>query len=228
MTETAIGQVPPKESWSATNTSKDDKGDKLSRQVTNKRNVLTKLLPGYTPPLRLGGPLSTRASTTMFDLHHNALKEETKQTVNGIKAGQEAICFKTGRMLKCMNSSTVSSLGDGWFCFRPTPDSAELQADLALIRNRNYLDPKRFYKSSDVQSEKLKNMVQLGTVVEGAAEFYSARLTKNQKRSNFTEEVLADSSLSCYVQNKFEATQRQKTAESNRKGKRRKTGKTRY
>ena len=231
MTEPAIGQhhieVPPKKSRSATNTSKYGMVEKPSRKDTIKRNVLTKLLPGYTAPLRLGVSPSTCARTTMVDLHQNSLKEETKQTSNGIKAGKEAKCFKTGRMLKCMDSSTVSSLGEGWFGFRPTPDSAELQADLALIRNRNYLDPKRFYKSSDVQSEKHKNMVQLGTVVEGAAEFYSARLTKHQKRRNFTEEVMADKSLSYYVQNKFEATQRQKAAESNRTGKRRKTGITR-
>ena len=112
-------------------------------------------------------------------------------------------------------------MGDGWFGMRPSPMTNEVKNDLALIRNRNYLDPKRFYKSADVQSGKHKNMVQVGTVIEGA--FSSSRLTKKQRRSNLTDEVLADAALSSYAQTKFRNMQREKTAAS-KKSKRKKVG----
>jgi Fcf2 pre-rRNA processing len=171
-------------------------------------------------------------ASTMSDLTKNAMTEEIQQTAarrnNGNNASEEAKCFKTGRMIGCISSSVTSaSLSNGWLGFRPTPTSEEVQADIALLRNRNYLDPKSFYKSSDVQSGKRRSIVQVGTVIEGAAEFYSSRLTKKEKRRNVTDEVLADTSLSGYVQNKYRSMQQQKTA-ANKKAKRRNnTGRSR-
>ena len=82
----------------------------------------------------------------------------------------------------------------------PTPMFNSLKSDLALIRNRNYLDPKKFYKSSDSFEGKT---LQLGTVVEGAHEFYSSRLTRKERRSNFTEEIMADEGVRGYAKRKF-------------------------
>ena len=207
------------------------------QHVANRQDNLSTLIPGYTAPLHLamlhGTKTGSRNATTMSDLTKNAMAEEIQQTAasrgrtNRNNAREEAKCFKTGRMIGCISSSVTSaSLSKGWLGFRPTPTSEEVQADIALLRNRNYLDPKRFYKSSDGQSGKRRSIVQVGTVIEGAAEFYSSRLTKKEKRSNVTDEVLADTSLSGYVQNKSRSMQRQKTAES-KKAKRRKTGRSR-
>ena len=102
--------------------------------------------------------------------------------------------------------------GSGWFGMVPTPMTDELKTDLALIRNRAYLDPKRFYKSADKARD--SNMVQLGTVIEGAAEFYSSRLSKKHRRTNLTEEILADSSVSHYAKNKFKKMQQAKSTEA--------------
>ena len=206
-------------------------------ETINKRNELSKLIPGYTAPLRLtmlpgktpGLCNASSTTTTMSDLHKKAMMEEIQQNNRSNATGRvlEAKCFKTGRMIGSTSSSraSVTALSQGWLGFRPTPNSEEVQADMALLRNRNYLDPKRFYKSSDVG--KHKNMIQVGTVIEGAAEYCSSRLTKKEKRKNITEEILADASLSGYVQNKFRSMQQQKTAEYKKANKRRKTGKVR-
>ena len=92
---------------------------------------------------------------------------------------------------------------------RPAAMTEAVKQDLAVIRNRNCLNPKRFYKAPDKLSK--QSMVQVGTVVEGAAEFYSSRLTMAQRRSNLTDEVLADASVSTYAQTKFRQMQQQKT-----------------
>jgi Fcf2 pre-rRNA processing len=94
--------------------------------------------------------------------------------------------FKRGAKRPSMNHA-----GEGWFGMQATPMTAELERDLLLIRNRNYLDPKRFYKSADKKPSKF---VQAGTVIEGATEFYSSRLAKRQRRGNLVEEIMAESS----------------------------------
>ena len=82
---------------------------------------------------------------------------------------------------------------------------------MALIRNRNYLDPKRFYKSADKQQGG-KAIVQAGTVIEGPTEFYSSRLSKKQRRSNLVDEVMADPESSTWAKQKFKTMQQEKGA----------------
>jgi hypothetical protein len=104
----------------------------------------------------------------------------------------------------------------------PTPMTDELKTDLAVIRNRTYLDPKKFYKSAD----KHHKIVQLGTVIEGAAEYYSARLTKSERRTNFTEEIMADPESADWAKNKFKQMSRDQNNQSKkRKHKKAKKGK---
>lgn len=90
--------------------------------------------------------------------------------------------------------------GSGWFGMTPTPMTDQLKTDLSIIRNRNYLDPKKFYKSADSFDGK---MLQVGTVVEGSAEFYSSRLAKRDRRQNLTEEIMADAGVSGYAKRKY-------------------------
>jgi hypothetical protein len=114
--------------------------------------------------------------------------------------------------------------GSGWFGMAPTPVTDELKTDLAVIRNRNYLDPKRFYKSTDPIKGKV---IQMGTVIEGPTEYFSARLSKKQRRSNLAEEIMADPASADYARNKFKAFQQTKTENARkwkRKGKKGKRG----
>ena len=50
---------------------------------------------------------------------------------------------------------------------------------------RNYLDPKRFYKAPD----KMRAILHVGTVIEGSAEYKSARLTNKQRKQTIVDEV---------------------------------------
>ncbi|CAI7867410.1 unnamed protein product [Closterium sp. NIES-54] len=61
---------------------------------------------------------------------------------------------------------------------------------------RNVLDPKRHYRSAD--SKKLPTHFQIGTVVEGAADFYSSRLTRRERKQSFAAELLHDEDLKKY------------------------------
>lgn len=62
----------------------------------------------------------------------------------------------------------------GWFELPATQITDEVKRDLRLLHLRSALDPKRFYKGFD--QTKFPKYFQLGTVVEGAAEFYSGKV----------------------------------------------------
>jgi hypothetical protein len=188
-------------------------------------NGLTQLIPGYVAPLKLtassldryrpkGGIAELRSQAERTDASTSKFVVETtvgqanamKRSPNGFMPPTYApmySSFKTGT-----KPAPDLSAGKGWFGMMPTPLTDEVKTDLAVIRNRNYLDPKRFYKSADSTKGKV---LQVGTVIEGAAEFHSARLTKKQRRGNLTEEIMADPAASAYTKNKYRSMQQAKT-----------------
>ena len=158
------------------------------------RNELTKLIPEYVAPMELQAP--TKRTTAPKPVP-SSLPPPTWMT-------SKQKDFKTGKV----TTLKTNTAGPGWFHMRPSASTAELQADLHLIRNRNYLDPKHFYKSSD----KFGSFLQRGTVIEGASEFYSSRLTKKQRKETLLQEVLADTETAGWAQQKYKKMQQEKTA----------------
>ena len=99
----------------------------------------------------------------------------------------------------------------------PTPMTQQLKTDLSVTRNRAYLDPKKFYKSSDARDGS-KMMLQSGTVIEGSSEYYSSRLTNRERRGNLTEEVMADDAVANYAKRKYGGIQTARDRPGRRKG----------
>jgi hypothetical protein len=186
-------------------------------------NELTKLIPGYVAPLKLdtssldryrpSAGLSelcrraeqTDASTAGFVVSA-ADTRAMKKTSNGFMPTTYAALYSSFK--QGTKRAPDNSAGKGWFNMVPTPLTEDIKTDLAVIRNRNYLDPKRFYKSADNNKNKI---MQLGTVIEGSAEFYSSRLTKKQRRGNLTEEIMADPAAADYTKNKYKVMQQTKS-----------------
>ncbi|KAL7434144.1 hypothetical protein ACHAXM_007344 [Skeletonema potamos] len=108
-----------------------------------------------------------------------------------------------------------NSAGRGWFGMTPTPMSDQLKTDLSIIRNRNYLDPKKFYKSADSFNGKV---LQVGTVIEGSSEFYSSRLTNKERKQNLTEEIMSDVTVANYAKRKYFDMQSEKQRPQKSKG----------
>ena len=66
----------------------------------------------------------------------------------------------------------------------------QLKADLQLLKMRSILDPHQHFKKDNS-----KNLVpeysQVGTIIEGPTDYFSARLTRRERKKTFVEEVLA-------------------------------------
>lgn len=202
----------------------DDKLPVIGAAKHKNKNVLTKLIPGYVAPMKLevGGTTqglsssSTGSNNTIRKISDLRKKSEGMEnhasSTLAMKMATTAAAppnsgsFKMGQRQR-KKSSDIGS-GKGWFHMQPTEKTEEVMTDLAVLRMRHILDPKRFYKSNDKTLG--KSILQVGTVIEGTGEYYSNRLTKKQRRANITEELMADSNVTTYAKKKFLEIQHQK------------------
>jgi hypothetical protein len=87
----------------------------------------------------------------------------------------------------------------------------ELKRDLQLIKMRDILDPHRHYKK-DGGKLKAPEYSQVGTIIEGAAEFWSGRIENKQRKRTFAEEVLAGEHETKRFKRKYGELQNRKTS----------------
>ena len=184
-----------------------------NNKKTGLENGLSELVPGYTAPLSLTADGGEKRLPSLQSVHRQSIARETRQRNIHTTKQPPPRSFKTG---KPQRKEKIMTAGEGWFHMRSTPMTPALQQDLAILHNRNYLDPKRFYKSSDTTNN---TTVQLGTVIEGPTEFYSSRLTKKQRRNHLTDELLAGKD-SAYALQKYKQSQQQKMLLTKRRRKR--------
>ncbi|KAJ0396342.1 hypothetical protein P43SY_008643 [Pythium insidiosum] len=138
-----------------------------------------------------------------------ASREETK-----VLSSQLNRVAKSNRQRQ--EATDASSAGRKWFGMESHEMTEDARRDFALLRMRNYLDPKKFYKTSD-HSKNLPKFFQFGTVVEGAHEFKSARLTKKERQQTFTDEIMADDQIRTYTKRVFSQIQDARVGKGKRK-----------
>lgn len=87
----------------------------------------------------------------------------------------------------------------------------ELRRDLQLLKMRNVLDPKRHYKKDNSKSD-IPAFSQVGTIVEGATEFYSSRIKNKDRKRTILEEVITQEQESGRFQRKYEDINKSKAS----------------
>ena len=112
--------------------------------------------------------------------------------VPGIEKQECLHPFRIPRRLKLKQSriEREKSAGDGWFNMPRVDASAEMKRDLMLLRMRNALDTKRFYKKHD---KNLPKYAQIGTVIETVADYYTDRVPKKERKNTIVQELAEDS-----------------------------------
>jgi hypothetical protein len=102
----------------------------------------------------------------------------------------------------------VETAGAQWFDM-PAPElTDELKKDLHILRSRGVLDPKRHYKK---QKDLSLKYFQVGTIIQGPTEYYSARLTKKERKDNLVEELMADVESRKYFKKQYSEIQEKKS-----------------
>ena len=67
---------------------------------------------------------------------------------------------------------------------------------------RSILDPHRHYKKMDSKAD-VPAFSQVGTVIEGATEFFNGRIKNKDRKRTFVEEALAQEAQSGRIKNKY-------------------------
>lgn len=104
-----------------------------------------------------------------------------------------------------------ANAGAEWFNMPKTDLTPELRRDLQLLKMRNVLDPKRHYKKDNSKND-IPQFSQVGTIIEGATEFYSSRVTKKERKQTILEEVVAQEKESGRFQRKYEEINKSKAS----------------
>ncbi|KAE8410359.1 Fcf2 pre-rRNA processing-domain-containing protein [Aspergillus pseudocaelatus] len=99
--------------------------------------------------------------------------------------------------------------GSNWFHLPQTDLTPELKRDLQLLRMRSVLDPKRHYKKENGKAQPPKYS-QVGTIIEGRTEFFSARIAKKDRKKTFVEEVLDQERYNRRFESKYREIQTSK------------------
>jgi len=103
---------------------------------------------------------------------------------------------------------TRKTAGKGWFDLPAAEYTPELKRDMRTLKLRGAYDPKRFYKNAD--TSKLPTHFSIGTVVEGAQDFHSSRMTKKERGRTFAEEIAKDAAIKKARTNRFVKLQNEK------------------
>ncbi|KAJ3942564.1 dTDP-fucopyranose mutase [Colletotrichum fioriniae] len=103
--------------------------------------------------------------------------------------------------------------GPGWFGIPKTdPNDPELKRDLQILHMRGTaIDSKRHYKKESLKA-KVPRYAHVGRIVEGPTEFYSARLTRKERKQTLVDELLSAEKASGKFRSKYEAIQTKKAS----------------
>ncbi|KAI1417855.1 Fcf2-domain-containing protein [Hypoxylon sp. FL1857] len=115
--------------------------------------------------------------------------------------------------------------GPSWFNLPRTDLTPQLKKDLQLLRMRDVLDAKRFYRK-DSSRPLVPEFSSVGTIVEGPTDFFNARLTKKERKRTLLEEVLETEDTTRKFKSKYGEIQSVKT--SGKKGHYKKMMEKRY
>ncbi|GMM47102.1 Fcf2 protein [Pichia kluyveri] len=100
------------------------------------------------------------------------------------------------RLIKEQNSNK-------WFSLPKVEMTDEIKRDLLIIKNRKYLDPKRFYRG---EKWEIPENFQMGEIVEGVGE-YGGKIKRKQRGATLVDELLKDDNTNNWFSKTFNEIQ---------------------
>ncbi|EMD92583.1 hypothetical protein COCC4DRAFT_21139 [Bipolaris maydis ATCC 48331] len=162
-------------------------------------------LPNLTPGHIADTYEKTHGNITRLD-HSKLVDKNQKALANGIKKIEDPLQIK-----KQKQEEKKATAGSQWFNMPKTDLTPELRRDLQLLKMRSVLDPKRHYKKDNSKSD-VPAFSQVGTIIEGATEFYSSRLKNKDRKQTMLEEVIAQEQDSGRFNRKYQDIQATKSS----------------
>lgn len=105
-----------------------------------------------------------------------------------------------------------ANAGNDWYNLPRTNLTPEMKRDFQLLKMRSVLDPKRHYKKDNAKKNAIPEFSQVGTIIQGPTEYFSARLTNRDRKRTLVEEVLAGEKRTQRFKTKYNEIQAAKTS----------------
>ncbi|KAI9032213.1 Fcf2 pre-rRNA processing-domain-containing protein [Hyaloraphidium curvatum] len=119
------------------------------------------------------------------------------------KAPREESTGKGGKK----GAQAPATSGPKWFDLPAQEMTPEIKQHLQILNMRHVIDPKRHYKRPGKKGGEAPKFFQVGTLIEGAGEYYSARVPKRDRDKTLVDELLADVEARKKYKQRFEALQ---------------------
>ncbi|KAI5790201.1 Fcf2 pre-rRNA processing-domain-containing protein [Geopyxis carbonaria] len=113
----------------------------------------------------------------------------------------------SGAKNKKSKDAVAANAGPKWFDLPRTDPSPAVRRDMQLIKARNVLDAHRHYRKD---TSALPEFSQVGTIIEGKAEFHSARINRKDRKKTIVDEILADGTNRDRFKRKYDELQKGK------------------
>ncbi|KAI9147905.1 rRNA-processing protein fcf2 [Paramyrothecium foliicola] len=145
-------------------------GDELDALLREAEQRLQGVSTSVQPP---------RKTAPAFGMAPNTLPSQTAKEDLSMRQIQQPLQ---------QQASKKDTAGSNWFQLPKTEVTPELKRDWQLLRMRNVLDPKHQKKNLRAT---LPEYSQVGEIIAGPTEFYSARLTRKERKRTLLEEAMA-------------------------------------
>ena len=171
-------------------------------RVSTPYNPLSKVRPGYVARMQLATPSLDKFTSAggLESLRKAATKQDYKAALE--KSSSRAQKATTLGQTPGSRNRRLKEQG----MLDPSADPT-LAQDLHLLRHRNYLDPKRFYKNPDLPGK----WVQRGTYIEDG---------KRVRQGTLVDQVIGAHQESAYVKRKYQTMQRTQQEKAQKRFKR--------
>ncbi|KAL4272451.1 hypothetical protein GQ457_13G023230 [Hibiscus cannabinus] len=172
-------------------------------------------LPGLPfPSTTTSGSGTGTVSKSQNEPESSSLWKPNRQLVDGLFVPPN----DPSKVNKLLRKQVKDTAGSAWFDMPAPTLTPELKKDLQLLKLRGAIDPKRHYKK-DSKSKALPKYFQVGTVVESVTDYYSGRLTKNERKATLADELLSDPAVRQYRKRKVREIEERNRPTGNEKWK---------
>ncbi|CAO3666551.1 unnamed protein product [Rhizopus stolonifer] len=155
-------------------------------------------------------------SATSHALYFKTIQGQAKLSPDAIQLAEDQATTKKDAALVLQANNTLAqkptrrekqeerakTTGSDWFDM-PRPEiTPEIKRDLQVLKMRHVLDRKRHYKKMGKQED--PKYFQVGRIIQGPTEFFSARMTKKERKETIVDELLASEEQKQYYKRKHE------------------------
>lgn len=132
-----------------------------------------------------------------------------KNVVTSTKGGKNISIINDTIHVSKKKADEKETAGSKWFDIPKGELTPSVKRDLKVLEQRAALDPKRHYKKD---KWKTPDFFQVGTIVEGNTEYYSARMKNKERKQTILESVMNDQDTKHYFKRKYDEIQVKKTS----------------